>query len=185
MIFVGQPAISCLLLFKWLLFYSYLFSSGHFIFNFFCHLRCFPFVWYMSAWALVLIFHMLILPMRFLVQAETVLCVFTFFHPLRALLSIKGNSCKTLMQWLHIGALTDMSLPAVKSFYIIIIGCWSRQISPMDLSVSVLQWIYMVALWGHYLTVVDVLFNFHTKIKKFTWSLLWWNKKWFGCCDLA
>lgn len=26
---------------------------------------------------------------------------------------------------------------------------------------------YVVALWGHYLTVVDVLFNFHTTIVKF------------------
>lgn len=113
----------------------------------------------------VLIFCMLILPVCFFVQAETVLfCVFTFFHPLCL---IKGNSCKTLMQWLQIGALTDISLPAMKSFCIIIIGCWSRQISPMDLYVSVLQGFYVVALWGHYLTLVDILFNFHTTIVKF------------------
>lgn len=134
-------------------------------FFFLLHLHCFQVVWYMCAWAQCLFFACWFCQYAFFVQAETVLfCVFTFFHPLCL---IKGNSCKTLMQWLQIGALTDISLPAMKSFCIIIIGCWSRQISPMDLYVSVLQGFYVVALWGHYLTVVDILFNFHTTIVKF------------------
>lgn len=180
MIFIGQPAIiSCLLLYKWLLFYSYLFSSGHFILEFFCHLRCFQFVWYMSTSA----YFSHVDFANVLFGSSWNCSVFShFFH---ALHSIKGNYCKTLMQWLQIGALTDISLPAVKSFYIIIIGCWSRQISPMDLSVSVLQGFYMVALWGHYLTAVDVLFNFHTTIKISHGVFSVGIKNEFGCCDLA